>query len=159
MEYDLRNFVNPQDPKGVRKCYAVLANPKTIGLKELSEEWREKTGVSRTDAIASITLMTDLLAGHLKKGNRVQFGEIGTFSVTITSQGAEDEKSFNPKTIKVKKAHWRLGEVIKDSLQAAKFKRVATTRPVLPDLPEEVRMVDDYELIDSTDVLDDLVAE
>ena len=85
---------------GEKKYYATIAHRERITLKELSEEIADGRTLTPTDVMAVLISLSRKIPLHLLKGNIVDLGEMGTFTVNISSAGIPDEKEFDQTMIK-----------------------------------------------------------
>jgi nucleoid DNA-binding protein len=83
----------------------------------------KRSGMTKLDSLNAINALNYILADQLASGNRVNFGRLGKFYLSITSDGSDDEFGIDPKTIRVKKIHFNPGKEIKKVLAEAKFVR------------------------------------
>ena len=85
---------------------------------ELVAAMAEQAGVSKKDAEKTLKAFTDVVAGELKKGGKVQLVGFGTFEVS--ERAARDGR--NPQTGKVMKIaaskapKFKAGKALKDEL-------------------------------------------
>lgn len=79
---------------GEKKFYATISHRERITLKELSEEIADGRTLTPTDVMAVLISLSRKIPLHLLKGNIVDLGEMGTFTVNISSSGSADEKDF-----------------------------------------------------------------
>lgn len=88
---------NPSEKNSEKKVYAVMQSNETIGLDNLTDHMTEHntpfTGGTLTGVLkdAMKCIIEQMLAG-----NRVNLPGLGTFYVTISSQGADSADEFNP---------------------------------------------------------------
>lgn len=115
---------NPQKPEEAPKYYASAKADGEVNLKAIAKEIAGgSTTVSDTDVLATLNEFTKILTKHLSEGKIVKFGDFGNFQITITSDGADDEKKFNASLIKSNKIQFRPGADLKEMLATVKYEK------------------------------------
>ena len=90
---------NPQKREEVK----FYANPVNVGRKTLDDIARDISGrssLTRGDISNVLYNFIDCLPHYLRDGFSIQLGEFGSMRVTLSSKGAETEKTFKTETIK-----------------------------------------------------------
>ena len=90
---------NPQKREEVK----FYANPVNVGRKTLDDIARDISGrssLTRGDISNVLYNFIDCLPPYLRDGFSIQLGEFGSMRVTLSSKGAETEKTFKTETIK-----------------------------------------------------------
>ena len=90
---------NPQKREEVK----FYANPVNVGRKTLDDIARDISGrssLTRGDISNVLYNFIDCLPHYLRDGFSIQLGEFGSMRVTLSSKGAETEKTFKTGTIK-----------------------------------------------------------
>ena len=77
------------------KFYARAAHRETINTKDLAEVMQNNSTVKRSDIVAVLTELSEVLRQELQRSNKVHIDGIGTFKVGIHSKGAKTAKEFN----------------------------------------------------------------
>ena len=77
------------------KFYARAAHRETINTKDLAEVMQNNSTVKRSDIVAVLTELSEVLRQELQRSNKVHIDGIGTFKVGIRSKGAKTAKEFN----------------------------------------------------------------
>jgi predicted histone-like DNA-binding protein len=80
-------------------------------MKEITESG---TTVSNTDVLAVLNYLTKIFKRHLENGEIVQFGDFGTFQISVASEGAETAEKFNALLIKGANIAFRPSVDLKD---------------------------------------------
>ena len=88
---DRENFAN----KG--KWYARIKPVSTKGLKEIAEIIQRNASVKRSDVMAVLTELPEVMNDMLREGHRVKIEGLGAFKIGISSLPADTEKDFNVK--------------------------------------------------------------
>lgn len=74
--------------------YAHSQINESISLKQFSQLIASQTTVSRADVSAVLISAVDNLIVELKRGNQIEFGELGKFRLQLTSKGAKTATEF-----------------------------------------------------------------
>lgn len=78
------------------KYYAKVATTKTMSYKELCKHMSEHNSVYGEDVCSGVAIkLQNCIVEQLFEGKKVQFGELGTFYLTVRSKGAASEEDFN----------------------------------------------------------------
>ena len=99
MRFKLVQKKNPQKREEVK----FYANPVNVGHKSLDDIARDIAGrssLTRGDIENVLFNFIDQLPSYLRDGFSVQLGEFGTMRLTLSSEGALNEKAFKTETIK-----------------------------------------------------------
>ena len=82
--------------KAFGKWYGHVVNTKTMSYQELCKHMSEHNSVYGSDVCLGVAnkLQTCILE-QLLEGKKVQFGELGTFHLSVKSSGTEKEADFN----------------------------------------------------------------
>lgn len=124
VQYTLTQKGNPSKPNAPKKYYANAKSSGEVTLRSLSKEIAgASTTVSDTDVLAVLNDLTKILSRHLAEGKIVRFGDFGSFSLTLSSEGSEQEYDFNASMIKTAKIGFRPGLDLKDMLATLKFEK------------------------------------
>lgn len=98
IRYKLGAKKSPKD-KSV-KYYAVNVRTKTITLEDLAEEIEHATTISRADVKACLDELEHRILTAMQEGNSVRLGDLGSFHITLQSNGATTKKDFTAENIK-----------------------------------------------------------
>ncbi|QQQ26950.1 HU family DNA-binding protein [Chryseobacterium indoltheticum] len=124
VQYSLSEKGNPSDQTAPKKFYANAKSTGEVTFRSLSKEIAGgSTTVSDTDVLAVLNDLTKALAKHLSEGRIVRFGDFGSFSLTLSSEGAETVDKFNSSMIKSAKIAFRPGIDLKEMLAVVKFEK------------------------------------
>lgn len=106
---------------GEKKFYASIAHRERITLKELSEEIADGRTLTPTDVMAVLISLSRKIPSHLLKGNIVDLGDMGSFTVNISSAGIADETEFEQTLIKGLNILFRPTPDMKKRLKTASY--------------------------------------
>lgn len=92
---------SPLDEKSVEMAYAKNQVTKVMGFDEFVKHISDHNGVFTRGTVKGVVSDTcSCLVEQLLNGNKVQFGELGVFSISITSEPAPTLKDFSDDNIK-----------------------------------------------------------
>ena len=121
--------------------------PKAYAKNQVSEIWSmekfvkhiaDHNGVySRGTVKGVISDMCECLVEQLLNGNKIQLGELGTFSISISSEGAESIEKFTAKNIKAVNILFAPGEDFENLIDRAEFNPVASRAAQIATLKAE----------------------
>lgn len=81
---------------------------------------------SRADISAILYMAVDCMREQLLEGKKIRLGDLGDFSVSLTSKGAETAKAFTTQNITGVNVVWECGQEFKNLLADAEFNLVAS---------------------------------
>ena len=112
-----------------RKTYAQTQMSEVMDLRSFSQHIASHGCVyNRGDIYAVITQMVDCLREQLLEGKKVELGDLGSFRLTISAEGADTASEFGRKNIKKLRVIWTPGEMFKDLLSDADFQLVPSRK-------------------------------
>ncbi len=127
IEYSVFMMGNPIKPE---------ENPKAYAKNQVREVWdlnkfckhiaSHNSGYSRGMVKAVLSDMCDCLVEQLLNGNKIKLGELGVFSISISSEGAESLEKFTEENIKAVNINFNPGENFENIRSQAEFKLVAS---------------------------------
>ena len=101
--------------------------PKAHARNQISEIWTlEKFAKHIADHNGVFSDMCECLVEQLLNGNKIQLGELGTFGITLSSEGAESVDKFSSKNITGVNIRFTPGEDFADLISRAEFNRVSS---------------------------------
>lgn len=113
--------VNPQEPKAERKWYVTQVTTSQVDETQVAMDLADETTLNASEAMMAIRQLRKILLRRLLSGESVKFGNWGSFSVTLTSEGVTDKKLVNAKQIKNINLNFQPDEQFKSDLQKATF--------------------------------------
>ena len=123
IKYKLVQKVNPAKPTDPKKFYANLVTRGEVSLRELAKEIATISTVSSPDVMAVIESLLQVIPKHLAQAEIVRLGEFGSYSVRISSEGADSEQSFNSSIIKGLNLNFRPGKEVEHVLQNITYEK------------------------------------
>ena len=84
-----------KDSKAFGKWFGHVANTKTMTYQELCKHMSEHNSVYGEDVCLGVAnKLQNCMLEQLLEGKKVQFGELGTFYLSVKSTGADNEKKM-----------------------------------------------------------------
>ena len=84
------------------------------------------TTYSRADIMAILYMAVDCMREQLLEGKKIRLGELGDFSLSLSSKGAETAEKFSSQNIQRVTVCWEPGSEFRNLLPDAEFNLVAT---------------------------------
>ena len=123
IKYKLVQKINPAKPTDPKKFYANLVTRGEVSLRELAKEISAISTVSSPDVMAVIESLLQVITKHLAQGEIVRLGEFGSYSVRISSEGADSEQAFNSSLIKGLNLSFRPGKEVEQVLDNVTYEK------------------------------------
>ena len=125
--YMMRNPLKPELPE---KAYAKNQVSEIWPLEKFAKHIADHNGVySRGTVKGVLSDSCECLVEQLLNGNKVEFGELGTFGISLSSEGAPSVKEFSAKNIKAVNILFAPGPDFENLINRAEFNLV-TSRAV-----------------------------
>lgn len=120
---------NPTDKEAPKKAYANAQYSQVMTLDKFCNHIASHGCVySRADIQAIIILAVDCLREQLLNGQQVQLGDLGVFSNSLRSNGADTLAEFTADNITEVNVVWSAGERFSNLRQDAEFQLVPTRK-------------------------------
>ena len=85
-----------KDAKSFGKWYGRVASTKTMSYQELCKHMSEHNSVYGEDVCLGVAnKLQSCILEQLLEGKKVQFGDLGTFYLSLSSSGVDKEEDFN----------------------------------------------------------------
>lgn len=118
---------NPMDETAVEKAYARNQVSKVMSFDEFVKHIADHNGVFTRGTVKGVVSDTcTCLVEQLLNGCKVQFGELGTFGISILCEPAETLKEFTAKNIKEVNILFTPGVDFENLAGKAEFNQVAS---------------------------------
>ena len=109
----------------VTKAYGVAQTSEVMTLPDFSKHISSHGSVySRADVQAMLILTVDCLREQLLEGKKIQLGDLGAFSISLRTKGAESPEKFNANNIKAVNVVWERGPQFMNLRNDAEFNLV-----------------------------------
>ena len=124
IKYKVIERHNPLDVKAPKKAYGIALHGKNRKLGALAKELATySTTASEGDVFSVAIGLRDLIRKYLAEGDKVTIDGIGTFSINISSAGAESVEKFYPALIKKPKVMFTPDADMKEFLATIKYEK------------------------------------
>ena len=107
-----RNY--PRDLNAQPKFHASIKRNQNVGLDHMVDELRKISSINKGDAVSTLINLIDLVPKELARGNTVTLGNLGTFWLSVSSQGFDNAEDVSPKAINKVKVHFKASNQLKD---------------------------------------------
>ena len=101
MFYRLVQKANPLDQEHKQR-YATSVNAGKIDTRMIAKTLAQKSSLTTGDVINVLENLMEEIPRRLSQGYSVSLWELGTFRLSLSSQGVKEQKEFNTRTIKKK---------------------------------------------------------
>lgn len=108
---------------GPQKYYAIPVYSGEISLSQMGRKLSASSTVTKTDAVAVLSGLTDLIAEELKDGKIVRLGELGSFRISLNSNGEESVENVSSRSIKKARVLFKPGKEFADNLVGLSFEK------------------------------------
>ena len=124
----------PPDPKDealvgtvVTNYFATAQYTEVMTIEKFARHIADHgTTYSRADIMAILYMAVDCMREQLLEGKKIRLGELGDFSVALSSKGAETAEKFSSQNIQRVAVSWEPGSEFRNLLADAEFNLVAT---------------------------------
>lgn len=122
-QYKSIQRTDPRDPALPKKYYAAPVNNVPITERELKKEIARFTTVSGPDIGAVIDALFEIIPDLLKRGHRIQLGDLGAIYPTLESEGRDTEDEVTSDSIKQVRVRFRIGKWLKQAMTFLEFSK------------------------------------
>ena len=120
---------NPTKPEMPEKAYARVQINEVISTKKFVGHISDHNGVFSKGTVKGVTTdLVNCLREMLVAGNKVEIEGLGTFGISLTSEGAESLEKFTSANIKAVNVVYTPSEDLQDLIQDATFTQVSSRR-------------------------------
>ena len=120
---------NPSKPEMPQKAYARVQINEVISTKKFVGHISDHNGVFSKGTVKGVTTdLVNCLREMLVAGNKVEIDGLGTFGISLTSEGAESLDKFTSANIKAVNVVYTPSEDLQDLIQDATFTQVSSRR-------------------------------
>jgi len=127
LNYSISAHPNPMEKNDPPRYYAFAQSNAVMNLDQFAKHIATHGCVyKRADIAAVLTMAVDCLREMLLNGTKVQLGDLGSFYISFSSEGAITAEEFNPVIhIKSVNVNWERGNDFLDLKEDAEFNLVA----------------------------------
>ena len=110
-----------------KNAFAVSQYSDIMTIEKFSKHISSHGSVySRADISAILYMTVDCMREQLLEGKKIRLGDLGDFSILLSSKGAEDADKFSAQNITDVKVQWEPGAEFKNLIADAEFNLVAS---------------------------------
>ena len=113
----------PADPSAPKKYYPVIKSTGRVKARDLAQRAAEMSTLSPVDLAAALEAFLTIIPQELAQGNIVDLGDFGSFSVRISSTGADTADTVSAHHITRTSAAFRPGKEFKKYLADIEFEK------------------------------------
>ncbi len=126
LNYRLIQRQNPREPGSPRKYYAVGVSQGVTDVRELVDRISDLSTVTSIDTLAVLEALLKVIPKELSNGRIVRLGDLGTFRLTLKSEGSDQSDNFNNSFIKGTNLIFRPGILFRNVLKNVGFAKAKT---------------------------------
>lgn len=118
---------NPMDETAAPKAYAKAQMRELMTFGKFVDHITKHNGVYTRGTVRGVVIdMCECLVEQLLEGKKIQMGELGSFWVSLTSEGAESMEKFSSSNIKAVNIIFTPGTDFENLIGKAEFNLVAS---------------------------------
>jgi len=125
ISYKVVERKHPLDASLPNKFYARAVSNGDTDLESLAEIISTQCTVTSTDCIAVLNSLEENIIRELKHGRIVKLGKLGSFQISISSEGLETEEEVNANAIKKSKIIFRPAKKMRSFLSSLSFSKTS----------------------------------
>lgn len=110
---------NPQDLTADPKHYAVAIHDSKLELDDLATAVSDRCSLRRADVHGVLVALMDIIPDELLKGNIVSLGSLGSFCVSVKSEGESCADDLSNSSVKGYRLIYRPTKELKKQLRMA----------------------------------------
>ena len=122
--YKTFKITSPLSKEKTGKYYARFKSRGEVDLRNIAGMISDMSTISTPDMIAVIESIIELIPKLALDGYIVKLGDFGSFSISLKSEGVENEKDFTAGKIKKASLNYNPAIYIKKKLKNAKYKKI-----------------------------------
>jgi predicted histone-like DNA-binding protein len=119
----IKKVTRTNPPK--EQYYAFAHINEEINLDQIASNLSDGSTTRRADVYAVLVGMVDYMKHQLCEGKRIRLGELGSFAVTLKSDGSETEAELSTHHIKGCRLQYRPSKTFKRALHLVDYKKVS----------------------------------
>ena len=108
---------------GQIKYYASIVRERPVVIRKFASEIANMSSLTTTDVFAVLESFMDRLHVHLEEGRIVKLGDLGSFSPSLASFGADVPEDVSIQSIKKLRVNFRPSKELKKRLSKVDFEK------------------------------------
>lgn len=105
------------EPEAAPKFYASAVHAAKVDLDGLATAVSERCSLRRADVHGVLVALMDLIPNELLNGKIISLGDLGSFYVSVKSDGSETAEDLLPSLVKGHKIQYRPTKELKKKLR------------------------------------------
>ncbi len=122
MNYRIAKRINPLNTDEAR-YYAAPCYAEELGVQDLAADISDACSLHITDVKAVLSVLMVRLPWYLKKGFKIQLGELGRMKLSFSSKGAASPEMVDETYITSRRILYTPSPAMKESLKRISFSR------------------------------------
>lgn len=123
VKYVLVERGNPGNAAAPKKFYAQLKSSGEVTTRQLMKEISARSTVSAADTMAVIESLLEILPEKLSQGQIVRLGDFGSFSASVSSEGADTAEEFTATRITKYSIKFRPGKELNKAVATVDYQK------------------------------------
>ncbi len=123
IKFNVINKRNPVNPEAPSKYYASSFITGKVGIEELTSRIEKLSTVSGADIRAVLYAIVDVVPEILSEGNSVTIGDLGSFRVSISSEGSDTAEEVTSANIRSSRIIFTPGKKFKTMLKTLTYSK------------------------------------
>ena len=115
---------DPRDPNSQPKYYATVRSNGRVDSHGLAKDINKMSTVSSVDTAAVLEAFINVVPDLLADGKIVELGDLGTFRVSVSSEGAETPEEVTARSITDVRIIFQPGKRIRQMLSGTAFEKI-----------------------------------
>jgi predicted histone-like DNA-binding protein len=103
------------------KWYLTKDSGNTIDLDGIAREIQDRSAMTKGDILSVLSNLIQVLPSHLKQGDSVRLGGLGSFRLSVSSEGAVDAATLSAKNVKNARVVFYPGVELKKELSDVSY--------------------------------------
>jgi predicted histone-like DNA-binding protein len=114
---------DPRDQASIEKFYLTTISQGSSNLKQLAEKISYQSTLTPGDCYNVLSALEKNVIDELQQGRIVRLGELGTFRVSVSSEGKMTDEELNASAIKKARILFRPSVELSKMLKSLHFQR------------------------------------
>ena len=106
---------------GQYKYYGRISNRNKVNFRYIARVLSQRTTLNAADVAAAIEGFREVILEELLAGNNVKLDGLGTFSLSLRTEGVEDLSKFNKAILREVRIQFLAAPELKETLKTAEF--------------------------------------
>ncbi len=124
IQYRVVQKRNPQDPEAPQKFYVNAKSRGTVELEQLLESVSDATTIEPDEIRLAVYRVFQKTMEFLDMGFNVSYGDLGYFSVKVSSSGVDTEDKATPDIVRNRRVVFFPGVPLRNRIKLSKMEKV-----------------------------------